>query len=359
MHPFSVHDFDMGLLCLLNPTILELNVLLLGVGHREQVNFRTVLSACLPSGHDLEVLSVVVPVPVLNIELLPKLYPRLRRVKIIEDGILPPHIALLATLPNLEYLSIDLSPSTPLNTPVAFPEVRNLGLFNDGAASIGSFIAHVEAPKLRSLFISETHPDTDETYPQKLLDLFRTMASKYPCLTVFRWGNTDITSAGLESKSRAGMTLAELFEPLLSLRSVRSFSVSFIGPLIPYSPSDFQKIAEAWPDLETFDLSRLAGRGADQYADLESLTVFARLCPRLRELRIPRLKFDLSDAACPIAGPRTPHWLQELKVTSLILPTEVFAEVTRQRAILLGVLQQIFPSAKINFPVIRAPLRSR
>ena len=40
------------------------------------------------------------------------------------------------------------------------------------------------------------------------------------------------------------MTLAELFDPLLSLRAMRSFSASFLGPLIPYSSSDFEKMAD-------------------------------------------------------------------------------------------------------------------
>ncbi|KAM5532682.1 hypothetical protein V8D89_013651 [Ganoderma adspersum] len=358
VHSFGVHDFDMGLLRLFNPSIHELNVVLLGVGRGQQVNFRTVLSACLPSGQNLESLSVVVPVSVLDIESLPELYPRLRRLKIDEDGILPNQLALLATLPNLEYLSIVLTPFAPLDIPVTFAELRSLDIFSDAFVWIDVLIAHMNAPKLRSLFISETHPDSDETYSQKLSSHLGTVANKYPSLTAFRWDNRDITSAGLESTSRAGMTLAELFDPLLSLRSMRSFSVSFIGPLIPYSPRDFEKIADAWPDIETFDLS-LAGRGPDQYADLESLASFACHCPRLRELRVPNVKFDADDST-PVVNPGpAPHWLQELNVATVVLPTEEFEEVNRQRTVLLGLIKQVFRSARIRFPVIRAPLRSR
>ena len=357
MCSFSVHDFDMGLLRLFNPSIYELTVLFFGVGRGEQVNFRTILSACLPSGQNLEALSVVVPVSVLDIESLPQLYPRLRRLKVDEGGILPKQLALLTTLPNLEYLSIVLTPFVPLDIPVTFTKLRSLDIFSDAFVWIDVLIAHMDAPKLRSLFISEMHPDSDETYWEKLSHHLRTVASKYPTLTTFRWDNRDITSAGLESTSRAGMTLAELFDPLLSLRAMRSFSASFLGPLIPYSSSDFEKIAEAWPDIETFDLS-LAGRGPDQYADLGSLASFARHCPRLRELRVPNVKFD-ADASNPVVGLPTPHWLRELNVANVVLPTEQFEEVNRQRTVLLGLIQEVFPSARIHFPVIRAPLQPR
>ncbi len=358
-HPFSIFDFDMGVLRLLNPSIHELNVLFLGVGPGERSKIRTALSACLPPGHNLEALSVVVPISVLDIEPLPQLYPRLRRLKIDEDGIRPHHLALLATLPKLEYLSIDLNTYAPLDIPVAFTELRSLDVFSYAFDGIGMLIAHVDAPQLRSLSISETHPDSDETYPQELSNHIRTLASKHPFLSAFRWDNRDISSAGLESVSRADTTLAELFEPLLSLRAMRSFSASFIGPLIPYSRSDFRKMAEAWPDLETFDIS-VAGRGSDQYADLESLASFARHCPRLRELRVPNLKFDpdASTTVVPV-GPPTPHWLRELKVGNVVPSAGQFEDAIRQRTVLTGLIKQIFPSAKIHFPVIRAPLRSR
>ncbi|PIL25896.1 hypothetical protein GSI_11649 [Ganoderma sinense ZZ0214-1] len=360
MHHFGEYDFDMGSLCLLNPSIHDLNVLFLGVGRGEQGNFRTVLSTCLPSatGHTLETLSVIVPVPVLDINAFPQSYPRLRRLKIDEGGILPEQLTLLATLPDLEYLSIVLPPFEHLHIPVVFPELRSLEIFSYAFVWIKLLIAHMACPKLQSLFISETHPDSDDTYSQELSDLLRTVTSKYPSLMAFRWDNRDITSAGMESASKAGMTLAELFDPMLSLRAMRSFSASFIGPLIPYSPSDFQKMAEAWPELETFNLA-LAGSGPDQYADLQSLASFARHCPRLLELRIPTIKFNPSDTSAPFVGSPMPHWLQELKVAKVALPTDEFEEVTRQQTVLLGLAKQVFPSARINFPVIRNRLRSR
>ncbi|KAI1790579.1 hypothetical protein LXA43DRAFT_946878 [Ganoderma leucocontextum] len=332
LNPFCLLDFDMGALCLLTPSLRELNVIFPGVGRGEQSNFRRVLSACLPAGHNLEALSVVVPVPVLDIEPLPQLYPRLRHLKIDEDGIHPNHLALLATLPNLEYLSIILTPYALPNLPIAFAQLRGLEVFSYSFIGIGLLIVHVDAPQLRSLSISETHPDSSETFPQELSNHLRTLVRKHPFLSAFRWVSRDLSSAGFGDAGRADRTLAGLLDPLLSLRAMRDFSASFTRPLIPYSLTDFRKIAEAWPDIETFYLS-VTGSGADQFADLESLASFARHCPHLRKLRIPRVKFD-PDASTPVVGAPTPHLLRELNVGSVILPTDQFEDATSQGRVL-------------------------
>ncbi|PIL23599.1 hypothetical protein GSI_14912 [Ganoderma sinense ZZ0214-1] len=294
INPFAVCDFDMGALCLLNPSIRELNITCPGNS----------LSACLPSGHNLEVLSVVVPVAVLEIETLPQLYPRLRSLKVDEDGIHPDDLALFATLPNLEHLSIVLSPYAPLNGPITFAELRSLDVFSYDFSDVGLLIAHVDAPKLQSLSVSESHEDSDDTYPQELSTHLRTLVQKHPSLTAFRWVARDLSSFG-HPRTADTTSLAALFAPLLSdLLSMRRFSASFAPPYIPCSesPSDFQKIAEAW------------GR--------------------------------------PV------HALRELEVGSVVLTSEEGAEAARQGRVLRGLMQHIFPGAKISFP-IRASLGRR
>lgn len=353
--PFGLFDFDMGALRFLNPSLRELSVIFPGVGLKEQSNFRSIVSSCLSASYNLEALSVEIPIPVVDIDPMPQLYPRLHRLKIDDDGIHPDHIALLASLPNLEYLSIVLTPRMPPNQPIAFAKLRSLEVFSYDSTGIGLLVTHVEAPRLRSFHVSETHGDFDDMYPQKFLQRLRTIARKFPLLSAFRWTTRDLSTDGYENAMGAVITLAELLEPLLSLCAMRSFSASFARPLIPYSPADLRKVAEAWPEIETVYLSVSGGRDV-HYADLKSLASFARHCPHLRSLRIPSVKLD-ANASVPAIPSTPPHLLQELTIANVILPGG-FEDAFRQGKRLSSLMKQIFPSAKISFP-IRAPLRSR
>ncbi|PIL25788.1 hypothetical protein GSI_11538 [Ganoderma sinense ZZ0214-1] len=60
------------------------------------------------------------------------------------------------------------------------------------------------------------------------------------------------------------------------------FSASFSGPTVPlYTPAALHAFAEAWPGLETFCFyDGIPERsGEDRYADVESITAFARRFP--------------------------------------------------------------------------------
>ena len=364
LNPFALFDFDMGALCLLTPSMRELNVICPGVGPAERSNFRAVLSVCLPCSHDLEVLSVVVPVSILEVEALPQQYPRLRSLKVDEDGIEPDQLALLATLPNLEHLSIVLSPYAPLDRPITFPELRSLDVFSYDFAGVGLLVAHLNAPKLRSISISEAHGGCDKTYSQTLFQHLSTLATRHSALSAFRWVSRDsdsfVPAHAHTRRAETTWTLAALLAPLLSaLPAMRRFSASFTLPPIPCSALDFEKVAEAWQGLEEFSLSvsGCGGRGVEP--GLESLAVFARHCPRLRTLRIPSVKFDPDDAAASTvqAGPHSE--LRELRVGNAILASTEFEEATRQGKVLRGLMRQIFPSAKISFPVRASLGRSR
>ncbi|KAM5536122.1 hypothetical protein V8D89_010221 [Ganoderma adspersum] len=365
LNPFALFDFDMGALCLVTPSLRELNVICPGVGPAERSNFQTVLSICLPFGHDLEVLSVVVPVAILEVAALPQQYPRLRHLKIDEDGIRLDQLALFATLPNLEHLSIVLSPYPPLDRPITFPKLRSLDVFSYDFSGVGLLIAHVNAPRLRSISISEIHGGCDKTYPQALSNHLSTLVTKSPFLSAFRWVSRDSNSfvpphAHTRTAPDTSWTLAALLAPLLSaLPTMRRFSALFTRPPIPCSHLDFQKIAESWPALEEFSLS-VSGGGGGGGVDpgLESLTSFARHCPRLRTLRVPSVKFDPDDAAVVLGGPHSR--LRELSIGNVVLTSTEFEEATRQGKMLRSLMQQpeIFPSAKISFP-IRAALERR
>ena len=345
---FGLFHFDMGALSLLNLSLRELNVVFPAL-RRVLPAFLTVFASCLSVSRNLEVLSVDTPISVLDMSPPPQYFPRLRRLKVDDDGIHPDHLALLSSLPNLEYLSIVLTPDAPLSVPVAFTKLRSLEVFSYDFTGIGLLITHMDVPQLQSLSLSEMHADSYDSFPHELSDHLRAVVRKYPFLSAFRWVSRALYSwhEGRDTP-RAYTTFAELIDPLLSLRGMRSFSASFPGLLVPYSPADFLKIAEAWPDIETFDLS-VAGNGADQYADLESFASFARHCPHLRELRVPRLKFDagVSNPVAPL-GPPMRHFLRELKIDSVMLPTEQFEEATRLRDTIFGSIKETFPFANVH-----------
>lgn len=264
---------------------------------------------------------MIAPVPVLDIELLARSHPRLRRLKVDEDGTQP--------LTSLHYPDspLSLEPSPRLRRTPQLGSLQPLVCWHRVAHR--SFGCPPTPVPLHSE--SEVHADSYHSYPQELSEYLRTVVRKYPFPSAFRRASGDLPPSGFEDVPRAGTSLAELLDPLLSLRAMRSFSASFTTPLITQSSADFLKIAAAWPGIEMFDLL-MADSRADQYADLGTLASFGRQRLRLRELRIPSLKFDpnISTPVVPV-GPPALHFLRVLKVDRVILPTKQFEEVTPAR----------------------------
>ncbi|KAM5540938.1 hypothetical protein V8D89_005249 [Ganoderma adspersum] len=241
-----------------------------------------------------------------------------------------------ANLPNLENLDINIrswDPRAPINPSMTFPQLRSLAVTCDEPAVVGSFVDHIDTPRLQAFSLHETHRDSNPTM-QSLSTQFRTLVTKCPALVAFTWlsgqllsGRRSARGAGtFDGERRSGAPLAELLAPLLSHRAMRHFSVSFRGPIVPYTPgTDFPAMAKAWPDLETFHLSDYVDYiRAERYMDIESIAAFARLCPHLRSLHLPMVYFDPSSEsavvgewACPSPAP---HWLQEFFVGKITIP---------------------------------------
>ncbi|KAI1787406.1 hypothetical protein LXA43DRAFT_712766 [Ganoderma leucocontextum] len=288
-------SLDTGPLCLLNPVIRELNIIFPYMSGREdETTLRSVLSACFSSRQNVEVLSLELPVRALDIKSLPQSHPHLRHLELKLDydygpRIDPNHFTSLATLTTLESLSIDLSSQAPLNLPVTFTRLRNIAVSGYDFRAISALIARVDAPQLRTFSITETHIYSNNIH-QELPSYLRMLVAKCPSLMGFHWHSRQIylPRHGFGGERRAGATLAELIDPLLSLRTIRSFSARFWSPIVPYSSTDFRTIAEAWPELETFHLYDHEDSAGDQYADLESILSFARHCPHLRSLGIQK-----------------------------------------------------------------------
>ncbi|KAI1787394.1 hypothetical protein LXA43DRAFT_896348, partial [Ganoderma leucocontextum] len=217
-----------------------------------------------------------------------------------------------------------------------------------------ALIAYMDAPQLRTFSISETHEDS-RIMRQELSTILRTLVVKCPFLTAFEWESRQLHGQRDEPRSRAGTTLAKLIDPLLSHATIRSFSAHFRGPILGYTPTDFRTIAEAWPDVETFHLHDSWGQHySDQHADLESVLIFARHCPRLRSLRIPEVKFDYSSlvGAAAEALPAAPHGLHDLLVMRPVVCSGEEDEERRRegRRQFRGWVEKVFPFAMIHIP---------
>ncbi|PIL25787.1 hypothetical protein GSI_11537 [Ganoderma sinense ZZ0214-1] len=223
----------------------------------------------------------------------------------------------------------------------------------NGFGALGILLAHVDAPRLLGFSISELHSDFF-TMSKELPDHLHTLLAKYPSLTAFEWDSTQDSELkrGYIGDRRANAPLADLVAPLLSHREMQSFTVRLDGPLVPYSPADFRAFAEAWPGLKTFlpytNYDDSVRNGVQQRADVESVVAFARHCPSLRSLDIPRVvQFESDPSVDSVRLPSAPHCLQELCVYSVRLPGES-SEVSRHSEFagqFRGLMMKIFPHA--------------
>ena len=200
------------------------------------------------------------------------------------------------------------SSGEPVSFSVTFGRLSKLAVSCSQFHEVGIFLAHIDAPRLRSLSVTETWGNAD-AIAQELPNHLHTLVAKCPALTAFELDSQQahILKVGYMGQRPVGAPLAELIAPLLSLRTMQRFAAWFSGPAVPYIPADLHAIAEAWPDLEKFTFHDWEDGGwssGERYADIESVAAFARHCPRLRSLRIPTVLLDSPDA--PGASPQEP-----------------------------------------------------
>ncbi|KAM5534809.1 hypothetical protein V8D89_011525 [Ganoderma adspersum] len=333
----------MGTLCFLSPSIREFNVQVRSVSPEGRWKFREAFAACFSSVQDLEVISLDTLVPVLDIGSLPQLHPRLRRL-IFQPFIDSDDISHLASLHNLEHLSVKLRLPT---LPVQLLGLRSLAVSSYTSNGISAFVADMDAPQLQSFSMSQLYGNPEEIH-RELSDVLRVLVTKCPSLTAFSWKSDQRTGRGERSDA-----LADLIAPLLSIRTIRNFSAYLRGYMVSHTPSSIRAFAEAWPDLEVFDLrtADVEDDGDDNdnvpYADLESLVSFARHCPRLQRLYIPRVKFD-RDAAAAVVRPPAPHWLHSLDVAEVVLCGEQDEDAAAGGDLFRSLMHEVFPAAGIE-----------
>ena len=392
MHLESVDlsdPIDMGILCLFNPSVQELSIeFFRATGDTgNPTRLRTAFEPCL-STPNLERLSLMLPYPLLDLESVPQSHPRLRHLR-VDAPINARCLTSLASLPNLEYLSVRLLES--VTTPVRFTRIRSVAIScKRGLESIGSLIAFMHAPCVRKLSLASSNRHSCDLRTE-LSHCLQPLPTQFPSLTAFDWTFSQFREFkyGYPGPRNPGGTLAELLEPLLSLRTLRDVSLDLHGPIVPYSSADFRRMAEAWPDLETLALGlerppetyvvphplewrasyasrdvestsgghirrgEAPGRPA-QYADYDVFVSFARHCPRLHTLGIPSVRIDSVTDIIPglLEGCPTGHGLHHLYVVDVDCPEapDQGRDAKSGRvAVFAEMMKQIFPLAAVHW----------
>ena len=381
---------DMGILCLFNPSVQELSIeFFRATGDTgNSTRLRAAFEPCF-STPNLERLSLMLPYPLLDLESVSQSHPRLRHLR-VDAPINARCLTSLASLPNLEYLSVRLLES--VTTPARFKRLRRLAISSckRGLESIGSLIAFMDAPCLRKLSLASSNRHSCNLRTE-LSHCLQSLPTQFSSLTAFDWTFSQFREFkyGYPGPRNPGGTLAELLEPLLSLRTLRDVSLDLHGPIVPYSSADFRRMAEAWPDLETLALGlerppetyvvphplewrasyasrdvestsgghirrgEAPGRPA-QYADYDVFVSFARHCPRLHTLGIPSVRIDSVTDIIPglLEGCPTGHGLHHLYVVDVDCPEapDQGRDAKSGRvAVFAEMMKQIFPLAAVHW----------
>uniref|UniRef100_A0A5K1JT82 InlA n=1 Tax=Ganoderma boninense TaxID=34458 RepID=A0A5K1JT82_9APHY len=285
-------------------------------------------------------------------ESLPQSYPCLRSLKLERASMDLNDLRPLADLPNLEHLSVSHMSFSDSSYPLTLAGLLSLTVSTSSLRDI--LFTHLNVPRLQSFSLSETRKDSSHI-SQEFPNYLRTLLTKCPALTAFSWTSTQVWRNRKHSSGtrRADAPLAELVAPLLEHRTLRHFEMQLCGPIVPYTPSDFGACAEAWPDLEEFCLSDEQDDGTgtwkrgERYVDVGTLFEFARNCPGLHRLALPRVERFGSGALlqferCPPAR----HWLRELSVDKVVRARRGQDRDRHEELVaqFRGLLVEVFPS---------------
>ena len=257
----------------------------------------------------------------------------------------------LSQLPNLETLSVCVGEEIP-PVDLQLPAVRDLELKRCDWTNVDSFLANTDLPSLRSLTFSKI-----EHGPERLIhdgaQSFRTLSAKHPHITSLSINcvsNAQLPFHHTYEPLPTGGTLMSMVEPLLSLHALRDVRLRFRIYLFDYTSADIRAFAEAWRDLETFQLEMVTREGPGCRAGFESVVHFAHNCPRLRGLHLPEMQFDLDREGLEgVVYPERAHPLREMDVAQVVFPKDMdlSAEMTE-------FVRRVFPFAAV--PLVEHPI---
>ncbi|TBU60076.1 hypothetical protein BD310DRAFT_359418 [Dichomitus squalens] len=249
-HSSAPSSLNLGCLALIHSSVREVR-LQLSPWAQDQDALQRLMSRIFTSAPDLESLRSVYSPESLGHPGFLTHFPHVHHVTIdveLHSG----DLRNLARLPALRHLSIFL-PSL-CSDRVVFPSVTHLcvrGLWESISDSLES--AHI--PQLRSLSISTGTEDAQSlTDTSRLLHVIVTAYATLERLSIYIDACDhivyleDVNLPPLEP--RPAGRLADVIQPLLSLRALRNVSLCFEGYDLEYTSDDVQAFSEAWPRLE-------------------------------------------------------------------------------------------------------------
>ncbi|KAI0730940.1 hypothetical protein C8Q76DRAFT_690897 [Earliella scabrosa] len=243
-------------------------------------------------------------------------------------------VAALASLPNLERLTITFIPTSSLCAPFVFPALTHLDV-TAYWTDLSVLFEHATFPALSALKLHGRQSSESEqwipgaarslntllrrTVPGKLQQI--KVVSRILVVDPFRRDGLQMAGSLIADP---GGEFAALVEPLLAtpprLEALQDVWLEFRGYKLGYTSSVLRAMAAAWPALTALTVRSdvLEGR----CAGLECLVDFARNCPGLRTLELPVLAYDAEGAARALSlseyacgpGPARAHALRQLSV---------------------------------------------
>lgn len=195
----------------------------------------------------------------------------------------------LSSLVNLHTLRLQSCLQNPPATRHRFASLLNLELGRCNLGTAKKFISELDSPRLHSVAISSTSPDSG------LVGMTRAL-SKHVQLKEIH-----ITQFGRAPQigcRHGSVKLLEPLSPLLSLPRMRRLSLS-LCPIWGEGSEAITAIAQAWPDLET-----LVFGGAQHITiSFHALTLLLGNCPNLRTLGVP---VNISSTLPPMGSLNSP-----------------------------------------------------
>ncbi|KAH9887322.1 hypothetical protein C8Q73DRAFT_260760 [Cubamyces lactineus] len=204
------------------------------------------------------------------------------------DPLQPSDLVALSRITSLESLELSVVDCpTGLLHPAHFDNLRRLRIGRQSAAD--RILDLFTAPSLQRLDVHNFRiEDTSD-----LRRMCTAWARSFPALQELVCMLDEHDVAGLETCS-----ISSLVAPLCSLHGLRMLCVWLDSLPITIDDDDLSTFAEAWPSLETLIIQGNADLAAEYYvAGLGGLVALTEKCPRLRDLRLSRVRVRSEDVA--------------------------------------------------------------
>ncbi|TBU43070.1 hypothetical protein BD309DRAFT_991232 [Dichomitus squalens] len=249
-------------------------------------------------------------------------------------------------------------------------EVPNLMLLKlTGTRSVmQGFLRSLRAPRVRELDLTVWEPDPEHGHCANA-DLCGQIAGAQFSHTLQRLilrfrGPLDNAAAQGHLSDSSQTSLSAIVRPLLSLKSLRHFTLHYLWKDTALTDATMTLMAEAWPGIEELMLSmRETAPARSPRPTPLSLSKLSLLCPNLRVLSIP-IDLEHADAgACTPApndcettpGRSRPHPLKKLDILGQRCLTTPEAELMR----FAQFLHRLFPCLVPRSPVTYALMVDR